>query len=110
MVGEGSRGAAVTAVDLKTLTDADLWSQWNVATKAMNAAYGKLTLLSKVRADYNVKNYLRLHRTEEGKQQYRAAHLDFDATEAEARKHFHAAAAVCFAYRAEAERRGLVKP
>jgi hypothetical protein len=96
--------------DLKTLTDADLWSQWQVATDAMNAVYRELTMLSKVRADYNVANYLKLHRSEEGKQRYRAAHLDFDATEAEARQRFHAAAAVCRTYRIEAERRGLVQP
>ena len=97
----------MTAPDLKTLTDADLKSQWGVAVKAMNAVYRELLMLSKMRADYNVANYLKFHRTEEGKQQYRAAQADFDATVAEARKHFYAASAVCQSFADEALRRGL---
>ena len=100
----------MTAVDLKTLTDAALWSQWAVATKAMNAAYRDLVAVSEIRAAYNVMNYLKLHRTEEGKRQYDLVQSDLDDTDAKARKSFDAAADICRTYRVEAERRGLVQP
>ena len=95
------------AVDLKTLTDAALKSQWGVAVKAMNAAYGDVRAVSQIRAAYNVANYLKLHRTEEGKRQYDAVQSDIDATDAEARKRFYAASAVCKPFADEARRRGL---
>ncbi len=98
----------MSAVDLKTLTDDELQEQWGVAYNAMNAVYREQLMLSKVRAAYNVANYLKLHRTEEGKQQYRAAHAEFDATEAEVRQRFHAASAVCTPFVVEARLRGLV--
>lgn len=95
------------AVDLKTLTDAALKAQWAVAVKAMNAAYGDLQAVSRIRAAYNAANYLKLHRTEEGKRQYDLVQGDIDATEAEARKNFYAASAACGPYREEALRRGV---
>lgn len=94
-------------VDLKTLTNAALKSQWGVTVKAMNAAHDDVKAISRIRAAYNVANYLKLHRTEEGKRQYNAVQSDIDATEGEARKKFYAAAAVCGPFADEVRRRGL---
>ena len=93
--------------DLKTMTDATLKSKWSVAVKAMNAAYDDLQAVSRIRAEYNRRNYPQLHRTEEGKRQYDLVQSDIDATEAAARKSFHAAVAACGPYREEALRRGV---
>ena len=98
----------MTAPDLKTLTDDELQAQWGVAYNAMNAVHRELLMLSRVRADYNVANYLKFHRTEDGKRQYRAAQADFDATEAEVRQRFRDAADVCKPFADEARLRGLV--
>jgi hypothetical protein len=94
--------------DPKTMTDANLMSQWGVATKAMNAAFRDLQAVSRIRAEYNRKSYLKLHRTEEGTRQYDAVQIDIDATEAAARKSFDAAASACSPYADEARLRGLV--
>ena len=56
----------MTAPDLKTLTDDELQAQWGVAYNAMNAVHRELLMLSRVRADYNVANYLKFLRTDDG--------------------------------------------
>lgn len=97
----------MTGVDLKTMTDAALKGQWAVAVKAMNAAYDDLTAVSRMRAEYNRTNYLKLHRTVSGKRQYDLVQTDLDATEAKARKSYWAAVEACTPYADEIQRRGV---
>ena len=95
------------STDLKDLTNAELKAKWAVALKAMHAAYDDFTAVSRIRAEYNRTNYLKLHRTKEGKQQYDLVQSDLAATEAKASKSFDAALKACGPYTDEIGRRGV---
>jgi hypothetical protein len=93
--------------DIKDLTNAELKAKWAAAVKVINAASDDCHAVSRIHAEYNRKNYLKLHRTKEGKQQYDLVQSDIDATAAKARESFDAALAACGPYTDEFYRRGL---
>lgn len=95
------------STDLKDLTNAELKAQWAIVQKAMHDAYEYCMEVSRIRAEYDRKNYLKLHRTKEGKQQYDLVQSDIDATAAQASGSFNAALKACGPYTEEIGSRGL---